>query len=202
MPVGTYRVMDGTGEAVGTEEFRAAAAPAGWRYFSSIQTEVPDPHREVVDLTVDRAWQPLRLRIHTGAHELLVAARDGGGMTGIRDGRPIELEAGEQTHLDYLSPCFNAVTAARLTGTAEIDVVYLEAVTCEPVQERQRYELEGEDEVETPVGRFRAARWRYTALRTGWSRPLWVTDGIVVAYEGLFELVAYEPGQTGPFPLG
>lgn len=36
--------------------------------------------------------------------------------------------------------------------------------------------------------------------RTGWTRSLWVAGDLVVSYEGLFELAAYEPGQSGPFP--
>ncbi len=83
---------------------------------------------------------------------------------------------------------------------ADIEVVYLEPVTCLPRRDRQRYELLGEEEIATPVGRFLAHRWRYTALRTGWTRSLWVAGDLVVSYEGLFELVAYEPGQSGPFP--
>jgi len=78
--------------------------------------------------------------------------------------------------------------------------MYLEPVTCLPRRDRQRYELLGEEEIATPVGRFSARRWRYTALRTGWTRSLWVAGDLVVSYEGLFELAAYEPGQSGPFP--
>lgn len=107
-----------------------------------------------------------------------------------------------ELHLDYLSPCFNAVTARRLPGTAEIEVVFLDAVTCDPRMKRQRYELLGDEELTTPVGRFAARRWRYTALSTGWSRELWVAGDVVVRYESLFELESYEPGASGPVPLG
>jgi hypothetical protein len=201
MPVGRYTVLDGRGRPVGTEEFRCAPGPAGWRYVSTVATAEPEPHGEVVDFVVDTGWRPVRLRIDTGSHALMATVR-GDRLVGTRDGEPMDLAFGSDVELDYLSPCFNAVTATRLGRTAEFDVVYLEPVTCEPILERQRYELRGEEEIGTPVGRFRATRWQYTAMRSGWSRPFWLAGEVVVAYEDLFELVEYEPGPRGPFPLG
>jgi hypothetical protein len=198
---GVYTVMDGKGNPVGTEEFRCAPGPAGWRYFAEVETSVPEPHREVVDLVVDRRWRPVRLRIDTGSHDLVIMVEDDRA-TVVRDGEPVDVAFGPDVELDYLSPCFNAVTANRLTGTAEIDVLYLEPVTCEPVRVRQRYELMGSEEVATPVGRFRSERWRYTALESGFSRPFWVAGDVVVAYEDVFELAEYDAGASGPFPLG
>ncbi|MGH2672306.1 MAG: hypothetical protein ACRDHC_04945, partial [Actinomycetota bacterium] len=78
--------------------------------------------------------------------------------------------------------------------------VYLEPVTCTPIEDRQQYELLGEDVAATPVGRFAARRWRHTALSSGWSRDLWVAGAVVVRYDGLFELEEYEPGASGPRP--
>jgi hypothetical protein len=190
--------MDGAGNAVGTEEFRAAAGPAGRRYFSTVDTRQPEPHREVIDLVSDGASRPVRVRIDTGSHAILLAAWEG-SLSGTLDGNPVQIE-GPDLYLDYLSPAFSAATANRLGGTADIEVMYLEPVTCLPRRERQRYELLGEEEIATPVGRFSARRWRYTALRTGWTRSLWIAGDLVVSYEGLFELAAYEPGQSGPFP--
>jgi hypothetical protein len=198
MPVGRYVVMD-DGRPVGTEEFRCAPGPAGWRYFSRIETIVPEPHHEVVDLVVDGSWRPVRLRIDAERHRLDLVA-DGDRLTGRRDDHPIDVAFGPAMELDYLSPCFNVVTATRLGRAAEIEVLYLEPFTCEPVQERQRYEPEEEGEVDTPVGRFAARRWRYTSLRSGWSAPFWLAGDVVVAYEGLFALEEYEPGPRGPFP--
>lgn len=199
MPLGRYGVMDGSGRPVGTEEFRCAPGPAGWRYVSSISTAEPTPHREIVDLSVDASWRPVRLRIDTGEHQVLLSP-EGDRLVGIRDREPIEIPFGPEVELDYLSPCFNAVTAIRLGHTAEIDVVYLSPVTCEPVLVRQRYELHGEEEVRTPVGSFRAVRWQYTAQDSGWSRPFWLAGDIVVRYEDLFELQEYQPGASGPVP--
>lgn len=200
MGVGRYTVMDGDGNPVGTEEFRCAPGPRGWRYFSDVQTTVPEPHHEVVDLSVDEAWRPVRTRIATGSHEILLSAGVD-RLVGFLDGRAIETPWGSAHHLDYLSPAYNAVTANRLLGTEEIDVVYLDPVTCEARIVRQRYERLGDEEVATPVGRFAAVRWRYTALSSGWSRDLWVSADVVVRYEGLFELAWYEPGASGPTPL-
>lgn len=201
MPAGRYTVLDGSARAVGTEEFRSAPGPAGWRYFASITTEDPEPHDEVVDFVVDAGWRPVRLRIDTGSHHLVLAPR-GDILAGVRDGEPVEVPFGPEVEIDYLSPCFNAVTATRLGRTADIDVVYIRPVTCEPVRVRQRYEMEGEEDVRTPVGTFRAMRWGYTSLDSGWSRPLWVAGDVVVAFEDLFELAEYDPGPRGPFPLG
>jgi hypothetical protein len=196
MPAGRYTVMDGEGNVVGKEEFRCAPGPAGWRYFSEVQTADPHQHREIVDLAVDAAWRPVRTRIDTGAHTILLQA-SGDRLAGYRDRAPVETPWGPDLHLDYLSPAYNAVTARRLTADAEIEVVYLEAFTCEPRIEHQRYELVEDEQVETPVGRFAARRWRYTALATGWSRDLWVAGDVVVAYKGLFELSWYDPGASG-----
>src|SRR5919106_3958100 len=80
------------------------------------------------------------------------------------------------------------------------EVLYLEPVTCLPRRERQRQELLGRRRSPRRFGRFSARRWRYTALRTGWTRSLWVAGDLEVSYEGLYELAAYEPGQSGPFP--
>ena len=189
--------MDGEGNRVGTEEFRCAPGTMGWRYFSEIETNVPEPHREIVDLAVDASWRPVRARIDTGSHEILLMA-EGGRLAGFCDRSQVQVPWGPETQLDYLSPAFNAVTATWLSSTGEVEVVFLEAFTCEPRMERQRYELLGEDQVATPAGQFAARRWRYTALSTGWTRDLWVSGDVVVAYDGLYALEWYEAGASGP----
>jgi hypothetical protein len=171
----------------------------GWRYVSEIRRDEPAPHRETVDVAVDAGWRIARSRIETGEHSIALEPH-GRSLTGLRDGEPIEIPWGPEMHLDYLSPSFNAITAMRLDGTAEIDVVYLEPVTVEPVIMKQRYELLGPDEVETPVGRFESVRWRYTALSSGWTSELWVAGDVVVRYDRAFELIGYEPGASGPVP--
>ena len=200
MPIGVYTVMDGKGKPVGTEEFRCAPGPAGWRYFATIETSNPDPHRETVDLMVDGSWLPVRLRIDTGSHQVDLAAEDD-RLVGTRDGEPLDIAWETRLDLDYFSPCFNAVTANRLGRTEEIRVVYLDPVTCEPHLVSQRYELMGEEDVGTPVGLFSATRWHYTGLDSGWTGSLWVAGDIVVSFEIVFELAAYEHGPRGPFPF-
>ena len=177
----------------------------GWRYVSEIERSEPEPHTEVVDVAVDDRWRIVRARIETGTHSLLIEP-DGGVLRGTRDGDPVEVAYGDETHLDYLSPAFNAITVRRLDGalgpssSQEIDVVYLEAVTLEPIRMRQRYEFLGVEAVDTSVGRFDATRWRYTALTTGWTSELWVADDVVVRYDRAFELTSYEAGGSGPVP--
>jgi hypothetical protein len=200
MPFGRYSVMDGDGNPVGTEEFRSAPGPAGWRYFSDVQTRVPAPHHEVVDLVADASWRPVRTRIHTGSHELLLTA-EGDRLSGFRDGAAIEIPWGPDVELDYDSPSYNVVTANRLGRTAEFDVVFLQPVTCEPVMDRQRYELLGNQEVATPAGRFSSTRWRFVLPSSGWSRDMWFAGDVLLRYEGLYELEWYEPGASGMVPL-
>jgi hypothetical protein len=201
VPSGRYSVWGRRGDVVGTEDFRCAPGPAGWRYVSEIFRDEPSPHRESVDVVVDGSRRIVRTRIETGSHEIVLEPADG-VLAGVRDGERIEIGWGDELHLDYLSPSFNAVTVQRLSGTAEIDVVYLEPVTLVPTTMRQRYELQRREVVDTPAGRFEAARWRYTALASGWTSELWVADDVVVRYDRAFELISYEPGTTGPIPVG
>ena len=197
MPSGRYEVRGRGGDVVGTEDFRCAPGPMGWRYVSEVEREEPSMHRETVDVTVDGSWDIVRTRIETGSHAILLEPR-GDVLSGIRDGEHVEVPWGPETHLDYLSPAFNAVTTQRLDDTAEIDVVYLEPVTLVPTTTRQRYELIGRENVDTPAGRFLAVRWKYTALATGWTSELWVAEDVVVCDDRAFELIAYERGATGP----
>ena len=202
MPFGRYTVFGEDGKPAGTEEFRCAPGPMGWRYFSQVETTRPSARNETLDFAVDSEWRIARMRIATGEHEILLEPRSAGTtLTGYRDRQPIEIGYGADVHLDYFTPATNAITARRLTGTAEIDVVYLEPVTLEPTRVRQRYELIGDEAVATPVGTFSASRWRFTALDSGWTADLWVAGDIVVGYEGLFELTWLDPGASGPRPV-
>ena len=200
MPAGRYVVLGDDGAPVGSEEFRCAPGPAGWRYFSDVKTVEPVPHDEVVDVVVDARWRPVRVRVESGAHRLLLEAADE-RLTGFRDGVRVETPWGPQSHVDYFTPATNLITTKRLTGTAEIEVVYIEPFTLVHSLERQRYELLADEEVDTPAGRFAATRWRFTSLSTGWTADLWTAGDVVVSYEGLFELERYEPGGTGVSPI-
>jgi hypothetical protein len=201
MPAGRYTILGDDGRPVGTESFRCAPGPMGWRYVSDVDTTEYGRHHEVVDVAVDADWRIARVRVGTGAHELRLE-REGDRLLGMRDGEPLELAFGPDEHLDYLTPATNLITTRRLAGTTEIDVAFLEPFTLEPVRDRQRYERRGDEEVETAVGRFAASRWGYTSLTSGWSSELWVAGDVVVRYDRIFELVNYEPGAHGPQPLG
>lgn len=200
MPQGRYSVIGDDGAAVGTEDFRCAPGPAGWRYVSEVDTNEHGPHRAIVDLVADAAWRIVRVRIETADHRLLLEPRDG-VLAGERDGEPLEVSWEPDDHFDYLTPATNLITCRRLVGSAEIDVVFVDPFTLVPTRERQRYELLGPDEAETPVGRFASDRWRYTSIESGWSSLLWVAGDVVVRYDRIFELVAYEPGASGPTPI-
>jgi hypothetical protein len=200
MPQVRYAVLGDDGERAGTEDLRCAPGPMGWRSFSEIETDDPTPHREIVDVAVDRDWRIARVRIDTGEHDLLLEARDD-VLTGFRDRRPIEIAWNRDLHLDYFTPTTNAITTRRLGGTEEIEVVYLEPFTLEPSRVRQRYELLGNDEVDTAAGPFAAVRWRFTSLDSGWTADLWVAGDVVVHYERLFTLETYEAGASGVNPL-
>ena len=126
-------------------------------------------------------------------------------MQGFRDRRPIEIAYGPDVHLDYFTPTTNAITTHRLTGTAEIDVVYLEPVALEPSRVRQRYELVGDERVGDARGRRSTRPAGASRARVGlgpeWTSDLWVAGDIVVRYERLFELEWLDPGATGPRPI-
>ena len=201
MPFGRYDVLGDDGEPAGTEEFRCAPGPMGWRYFSQVRTTDPSPHEETFDVAVDADWRIARLRIDTGEHDILLEPGAGGAaLTGYRDRKPVEIPYGPDLHLDYFTPATNAISVRRLAGDAEIDVLFLEAVTLEPRRVRQRYELIGHEDVATPVGTFAASHWRFTALDSGWTADLWVATDIVVKYERLFDLAWLDPGASGPRP--
>ena len=197
MPLGRYAVLGDDGQAIGTELFRCAPGPLGWRYVSEIETSEPRQHVETVDVAVDARWRIARVRIDTGEHQILLEPREG-ALAGTRDGGSIEVPWDADTHLDYLTPVMNLITSRRLSAAQEVEVVYLEPVTLEPNLVRQRYEPLGTDDVDTPVGRFRADRWRFAW--DAYLADIWVAGDVVVAYEGLFDLVHYEPGATGVTP--
>lgn len=199
MPQGRYTVFDGEGATVGTESFRCAAGPMGWRYFSEIDSISPAPHRAIVDVAVDERWRVARVRIDTGQHHVMLEPR-GEALAGFRDGAEVELPYGHDEHLDVFTPATNLISTRRLGNSAEIDVLFLEPLTLEATRVRQRYELRGADHVETPSGAFDAVRWTFTALDSGWTADLWVAGDTVVAYDTLFELTSYDAGASGARP--
>jgi hypothetical protein len=200
MPAGGYRVLGDDGDPVGTESFRCAPGPIGWRYVSEVETNEYGPHRADVDIAVDADWRIVRVRVRTQDHELLLEPHDG-TLEGHRDGEPLTVAWSPGDHVDYLTPATNLISCRRLRTTAEIDVVFVDPFSLQPTRERQRYEILGRDRVDTAVGRFEATSWRYTALGSGWTSELWIAGDVVVRYDRIFELIEYDPGATGPVPM-
>src|SRR5947208_3376014 len=73
--------------AVGTESFRSAPGPGGWRYFGEFDSIEPVRHG-TVDVVAGAGWEILRVRIDTGEHSLLLEARDD-ALVGERDGSSV-----------------------------------------------------------------------------------------------------------------
>src|SRR4051794_35949895 len=113
MAISRYAILDDDGSRSGTEEFRCAPGPMGWRSFSNIRIEVGDPHDEIVDMVVDAPGRPVRPRIEPGSHSLLLPV-EGDRLEGFRDREPISIPWSPETEIDYASPAFNVVTANRL----------------------------------------------------------------------------------------
>jgi hypothetical protein len=200
MPTGRYVALGGDGSVLGSEDFRCAPGPMGWRYFSDVKTVVPTPHDAVVDVAVDAAWRPVRVRIETGAHSLLLQA-DEDRLKGYRDGVAVDAPWGPETHLGFPSPAFTAITCMRL-GEASADVELL-AITASALQvepERHSFARIGPEQVETKVGVFDAIRWRVSTPGNETSRDLWIAGDVVARWDGAYELTAYEAGASGSRP--
>lgn len=202
MPIGRYHLLDGAGHHVASEDFRCAPGPMGWRYVGTVQRVPPSAVEEIVDLSVDAHWQPVRLRIEATGHTLLIGVRDG-RLGGMLDRSPMELPWNDRALLHYGSPCFLVAAANRLaaaTEPADVDIVLIEPPTLYPMRARFRYAPGPEEIVHTPAGSFRGRRWTLSSGEGG-DRALWVAGDVVLGAEGLVELVAMEPGATGPKPL-
>jgi hypothetical protein len=198
MPNGRYAVIADDGTVAGHEHFRCAPGPMGWRYVGEIDQETEEV--ELVDLAVDRDWRIARLRIHTGGHDLVLEPR-GSALVGHQDGQVVKFPYGPEHHLSYLSPATSAVTCRRLADTAEIDVLRFAGRTLEPAHARHRYERHGEEETDTPAGRFLATRWTFTDLGVGQAADLWLAGDTIVRYERRFTLEWYEAGVSGVAPV-
>ena len=167
----------------------------GWRYFSQVRSDAGVTN---VDLSVDAAWRPVRVRIQTPVHHLLLSARG----PSVLDDEQLDVTFDpETTTIDFPSPCFPLATARRLGGTGEIVAIAIDIETLRHSSERHRFEAGDEQEIATPAGRFVARAWRHVAARPGFSRALWIAGDVVVAADGL-ELAAYDPGGRGPRPVG
>lgn len=201
MPLGRYTVLNDGGTAVGSEDFRCAPGPMGWRYFSRLTTEDPSRPDATIDIVVDAAWRPVRARVETGGHAILITAHpaEPSLLTGFRDRVSIEIPWGPAMALGYPSPGFDAVTLSRRDGPGEFDVVVVDARTLEPRVERRRCAPPEDAVIDTPVGRFAARRWRYGAADGALTRDLWCAGDLMIHEAGRHELATYDPGASGPW---
>src|SRR5436190_7481503 len=198
MPAGRYTLLNDRGGPAGTESFRSAPGPAGWRYVGEFDSTEPVRHG-TVDVVAGADWGIVRIRVDLGEHSLLLETRNG-ALVGERDGSLLEINFAPEFDVDYLTTATKVTAARRLGGSGELTVAYIDPITLVPEPLRQRYTLlSSVDDVRTPVGLFRAERWRYED-ESGFSADLWLAGDTVVAYEGLFELETYDPGATGARP--
>jgi hypothetical protein len=187
LPSGFYRLLDGDGNDAGSEQFRCAPGPMGWRYFATVQDARGSTN---VDLSVDASWQPVRVRIQSPEHHLLVTRQ--GAML---DEQPSDIILTTATY--YPSPGFVVAAARALGETSEVDVTAFDA-ELRAHDEHHRYELLGDEDVTTAVGTFSARKWRFVAPQPRFARDVWIAGDVAVAADGWFELLAYEAGGKGP----
>ena len=184
MPRGEYRHTEGA-----IESFTSAPGPMGWRYFSTI---VRDGRTERVDVSVDARGRPVRVRLETTEHHLLVATQ-GGALRAQLDDEPLELAWEEGCAFVHPSPAFIAVALHTRTEASDLEAISIDPQTLRPQRARRRIEPGGDGHVTTHVGAFDARRWLVDGAE------VWIAGTLAVAGDW-FELTAYEPGATGPVP--
>ncbi len=194
-PAGRYTILDADGSPAGSEDFRSAPGPAGWRYFATVAAAGGPA---LVDLAVDAAWRPVRVRIESEAGRTLLNASPQGHLRGVLGDAPGEVPLGERL-LHYPSPGFLvAIMRAPDRGTS-LDVTALDPDTWRLAEERWAVERSDDEALDTPVGRFVAERW--TIETRSWRRVVWLAGDMVAAEEGRLELADFEPGPAGPRPM-
>ena len=180
---------------VGTEDFRCAPGPMGWRYVSEIERHEPDSHREVVDVVVDVERRIVRARIETGSHSIRPRIAATPTLEGTLDCGRIKVPYGPSgASATSPPPWARAPPATR--GTTEIHVGG-PAAGGAGSSTRQRYVRPSQVRRDTG-GPSTWPKWHYTALASGWESDLWVADDVVMRYDRAFELISYEAGATGP----
>ena len=187
---------------MGTEEFHTAPGVAGTRWFSTIRFDDVSVGEEIVDISVDSKWQPVRIRIQTPDHHLILQ-RSGANLVGARDEEMLDLGPGAD--YCYRSPAFRAAIINRLAvgspDIADIAVTSIGPGSLELSTSDQRYERVGTGEITTPGGRFDATRWHVSDRDTGREGDLWISGAVVLTFPGVAELLHFDPARSGPFPL-
>jgi len=206
MPTLTYRLFGPGGATLGTETLRGAPGMAGRRWFSTTQLEGV-PGEQIADLSVDDEWRPMRVRIATTHHHLILQ-RAANGFAGARD--QDELETGPTPAFVYPAPMFAGVMTNRLLadhvlaadgsgGEVEVEAAAIDPDTLLLRRALYRFACLGGAEATTPRGIFDALHWQVTDVASGISTELWVAEDVVVAQPGTLELIEYDPG-VGPVP--
>lgn len=188
MPTGTYELLDGEGRARGVEEFRCAPGPIGWRSYSSVTL---DGQAARVDLSVDARWEPVRVRIENPAHHLLLSQSPAGATFMLDDATE---QIARAPVVSFPSPAFLVAAVRALPEGGATPALLIDAATLQPAPATLSFELlDAEQDVETSVGTFTAARWSVSG------REFFVAGDVLVAGPGL-RLVAYDRGAAGPVP--
>jgi len=180
VPAGSYRLL----RRNGIETFRCAPGPAGWRYFATASFELGS---ERIDVTVDAAWDPVRVMIETAAHQLVISRRGA-----VLDGAPVEADLAAQ--IEHPSPAFSIVLANRLTEPGAHDTLVIDPATLAISRESRLIESIGDEVVATPCGKFAARTFARDGNRFSIARD------ICVAAPGV-ELATYEALSNGPHPV-
>lgn len=181
-----------TGASLGHERFRSAPGPAGWRSFSTLETMTGTIR---VDLAVDARWRPVRARLESDEHHLILVRRDDAFIALHDDTEELRFPRDDRTVVWFPSSS-SFVALARGAEPGNVPLLRIDPATLEPALGTGDVERLGDDVVETAAGRFAAEGWRDPD-----GRRFWVAGDVLVRAEGTHELTMYEALSSGPAPL-
>lgn len=206
---GVWSLVNGGEAPVGTEKWRLEETPERISWNSTIDKQVPFPHKEDLSLTaVPRKWRISKIRVSSaaeGRNESFEGNVDDGKFEfAVDQAGKVErhsIPVSESTEFDYLSLIFNTVTFHRLRlrrgESREIEVAYIFPVALQDSfrtrMVKQSYRRLGDEPVKVPAGHFPSAKhYIYRNLDSGWTSSVW-TDNLetVLRYEKLCELLSY-----------
>ncbi|TKT74887.1 putative glycolipid-binding domain-containing protein [Aquamicrobium sp. LC103] len=162
----------------GLEVFRIAPLAGGFRAVSTIVHAGAEPFGLAYAWLLDENWRTRRLdlRLFNPTPRALKIERAPDGW--LVDGREEPgLAACEEIDLSA-TPFCNSLAIRHLDGPGEMTALYVNAPSLQLTPSRQRYETQDD------------GRWRYIDLGVaeGFEADLTIDgDGLVAAYEGLFE---------------
>jgi hypothetical protein len=196
---GIYRILDGDID-LGTEAWSEEAGESGARLTSVVMRTGPEPFEEEIEIEVDVLWRPVRLTVDRssalGTRRYIGRQVGGAWISQIfrEQGtlKTVTLEYDAMTHVDYFTPHTNRITIQRLDldvgGGGTIDVVFIDPDSFVPVRVRQTY-TRLPDSAGTIGGAQAVRHYRYEGS-SGFRREITVDgDGVILRYDGLFELI-------------